>query len=206
MTRQQILQAPRSHAHGEDRRELHGGARDAAGRGRSRRPPSGVSLTMSDEAIRERTGRGWEEWFDLLDDWGAAERRTREIARWVVEEQGASTAGSSQAVTVSYERARGRARARRARRRLRRHRLEDGRGAGRAPVRGVRRRDAAQALAARRPTLRERTSIEAAVGPLRLGRRHDARRRRLHGQGRRRRAQVRARALAARRTPKRPSA
>ena len=28
----------------------------------------------SDEAIRQQTGRGWEEWFDLLDEWGAAER------------------------------------------------------------------------------------------------------------------------------------
>jgi hypothetical protein len=31
----------------------------------------GPALTMSDEAIRRRTGRGWEEWFDLLDEWGA---------------------------------------------------------------------------------------------------------------------------------------
>ena len=27
-------------------------------------------LACSDERIRERTGRGWEEWFDLLDSWG----------------------------------------------------------------------------------------------------------------------------------------
>jgi hypothetical protein len=40
-------------------------------------------LATSDEAIRERTGRGWEEWFDALDEWGAAERSHREIARWV---------------------------------------------------------------------------------------------------------------------------
>ena len=26
------------------------------------------SLVTSDETIRRRTGRGWEEWFDLLDD------------------------------------------------------------------------------------------------------------------------------------------
>ena len=37
------------------------------------RPP----LTTSDATIRERTGRGWEKWFDLLDEWGMAERRTR---------------------------------------------------------------------------------------------------------------------------------
>ena len=61
---------------------------------------------MSDEAIRRRTGRGWEEWFDLLDEWGAAERPHREIARWVSEEHGIE-GWSAQAVTVIYERARG---------------------------------------------------------------------------------------------------
>ena len=48
----------------------------------------GPALSMSDEAIRRRTGRGWEEWFDLLDEWGAAERPHREIARWVADEHG----------------------------------------------------------------------------------------------------------------------
>ena len=81
-------------AHGEDRRELHGGARDAARRRRpgpaGREPPR--RSPTSDEAIRERTGRGWEEWFDLLDDWGAAERTHRETARWVAEQQGIAPA------------------------------------------------------------------------------------------------------------------
>jgi hypothetical protein len=45
-------------------------------------------LSTSDEEIRRRTGRGWEEWFDLLDDWGAAERTHRETARWVAAQQG----------------------------------------------------------------------------------------------------------------------
>src|SRR5262249_19542391 len=66
----------------------------------------GVTLTMSDEAIRTRTGRGREEWFDLLDDWGAAERSHTEIARWINKEQGLD-GWSSQSVTVSYERAGG---------------------------------------------------------------------------------------------------
>ncbi|MGH2969264.1 MAG: hypothetical protein ACRDK0_09395 [Solirubrobacteraceae bacterium] len=66
------------------------------------------ALATSDEAIRRRTGRGWEEWFDLLDQWGAAERPHREIARWVAEKQGIEPLGwGAQAVTVSYERARG---------------------------------------------------------------------------------------------------
>jgi hypothetical protein len=65
-------------------------------------------LDTSDENIRRRTGRGWEEWFDLLDDWGAAERSHREIARWVAEQQGVvPLAWNAQAVAHSYELARG---------------------------------------------------------------------------------------------------
>jgi hypothetical protein len=65
-------------------------------------------LATSDEAIRQRTGRGWEDWFDLLDGWGAAERPHREIAHLVAVELAADPlAWNVQAVTVSYERARG---------------------------------------------------------------------------------------------------
>ncbi|MGH2713261.1 MAG: hypothetical protein ACRDM7_05130 [Thermoleophilaceae bacterium] len=68
------------------------------------RPP----LATSDDAIRQRTGRGWEEWFDLLDDWGAAERAHHEISRWVADQLGVEPlAWNAQAVAVSYERARG---------------------------------------------------------------------------------------------------
>jgi hypothetical protein len=65
-------------------------------------------LATSDERIRERTGRGWEEWFDLLDEWGAAERTHREIARWVADQLGIGPlVWDAQAITSSYERARG---------------------------------------------------------------------------------------------------
>ena len=65
-------------------------------------------LATSDASIRERTGRGWEEWFDRLDEWGAAERQHREISRWVAAELGIEPlAWNAQAITVSYERARG---------------------------------------------------------------------------------------------------
>jgi hypothetical protein len=65
-------------------------------------------LATSDERIRQRTGRGWEEWFDLLDDWGAAERQHREIARYVADQLGIGPlVWEAQAVTSSYERARG---------------------------------------------------------------------------------------------------
>jgi hypothetical protein len=65
-------------------------------------------LATSDEKIRARTGRGWEEWFDLLDDWGALERSHRDMARWVAEQQGLTPLSwNVQAVVGSYERARG---------------------------------------------------------------------------------------------------
>ncbi len=68
----------------------------------------GPRLATSDENIRRRTGRGWEEWFDLLDDWGAVERSHRDIARWVAEQQGVvPLAWNAQAVVGSYERVRG---------------------------------------------------------------------------------------------------
>jgi hypothetical protein len=65
------------------------------------------TMTVSDEVIRRRTGRGWEEWFDLLDDSGAVAKPHAEIARWLASEHGID-GWSSQSVTVSYERARGR--------------------------------------------------------------------------------------------------
>jgi uncharacterized protein YndB with AHSA1/START domain len=68
------------------------------------RPP----LATSDDAIRQRTGRGWEAWFDLLDEWGAADLPHKEIARRVAAELGIDPlAWNAQAITMSYERARG---------------------------------------------------------------------------------------------------
>ncbi|OLT14699.1 hypothetical protein BJF78_17775 [Pseudonocardia sp. CNS-139] len=65
-------------------------------------------MATSDARIRERTGRGWEEWFDLLDDAGMSGRPHREVARWVAAQLGVvPLAWPAQAVTGSYERARG---------------------------------------------------------------------------------------------------
>ena len=58
--------------------------------------------------LRERTGHGWEEWFAMLDEWGAAERSHREIARWLAEQQGVHPlAWNVQAIVSSYELTRG---------------------------------------------------------------------------------------------------
>jgi uncharacterized protein YndB with AHSA1/START domain len=66
------------------------------------------TLKTSDEKIRERTGRGWEEWFAMLDNWGAADRSHREIARWLAEQMGIHPlAWNAQAITASYELTRG---------------------------------------------------------------------------------------------------
>jgi hypothetical protein len=65
-------------------------------------------LKTSDEKIRQRTGRGWEEWFAVLDEWGAQDRSHREIARWVAEQQGVvPLAWNAQAVVGGYELTRG---------------------------------------------------------------------------------------------------
>jgi hypothetical protein len=61
---------------------------------------------MSDEAIRRRTGKRWGEWFAILDSWGAADRKHKEIAAWLSEKQGVD-GWSAQSITVGYERARG---------------------------------------------------------------------------------------------------
>lgn len=67
-----------------------------------------LRLSTSDEKIRERTGRGWEEWFAMLDEWGATERPHREIARRLAQQQGVHPlAWNVQAIVSSYELTRG---------------------------------------------------------------------------------------------------
>ena len=65
-----------------------------------------LQLPCSEERLREQTGRGWEEWFDLLDSWGAEAMGHTEIARRVGELPGVP-GWYAQAVTMSFERARG---------------------------------------------------------------------------------------------------
>jgi hypothetical protein len=66
-----------------------------------------VKRPYSDEVIRRNTGRDWDQWFALLDEWGAAERPHPEIARWLAETH-AVGGWWAQGVTVAYEQARGR--------------------------------------------------------------------------------------------------
>jgi uncharacterized protein YndB with AHSA1/START domain len=62
---------------------------------------------VSEETMRDRTGRPLAEWIGLLDAWGAGDRSHTEIARWLVGEHGVE-GWWSQTITVGYERARGR--------------------------------------------------------------------------------------------------
>ena len=61
---------------------------------------------INEESIRRKTGRGWDDWLKVLDDWGATERPHREIARHLVDAHGVP-GWWAQWVTVGYERARG---------------------------------------------------------------------------------------------------
>lgn len=69
-------------------------------------PPRVAEPGMSDEAMRNGSGKNWDEWFALLDAWDATSKTHTEIARYVAEEH--SVEGWwAQGVTVGYERARG---------------------------------------------------------------------------------------------------
>jgi hypothetical protein len=57
---------------------------------------------VSDAAIQKSTGKTWDEWFPILDAWGAREKTHTEIARYVSEEHGVP-GWWSQSVTVAYE-------------------------------------------------------------------------------------------------------
>jgi hypothetical protein len=69
-------------------------------------PPRVADLGMSDEAIRRGSGKSWDEWFALLDAWGAIGRTHAEIARYLAEAHRVS-GWWTQTVTVGHERARG---------------------------------------------------------------------------------------------------
>lgn len=65
-----------------------------------------MSRKVSDSALRERTGRGWTEWFALLDAWGGIEHNHTAVARWLMVEHEVDN-WSAQTVTVGYQQARG---------------------------------------------------------------------------------------------------
>ena len=57
-------------------------------------PPEAPAPTapppVSDDAVRKATGRGWDEWFTILDAAGAVAWKHPDIARWVAAKYGIS--------------------------------------------------------------------------------------------------------------------
>lgn len=62
---------------------------------------------VGDDTVREATGRGWEEWCDLIDAWPGNARGHTAIAAWLVDEVGVE-GWWAQTVTLGYERITGR--------------------------------------------------------------------------------------------------
>jgi hypothetical protein len=72
-------------------------------------PDTGEELNVAgigEEAVRNATGKGWEEWFEILERAGAPDIGHQNMARHLAETHGL-TGWWSQMVTVGYERARG---------------------------------------------------------------------------------------------------
>ncbi|MDQ3985175.1 MAG: DUF4287 domain-containing protein, partial [Actinomycetota bacterium] len=61
---------------------------------------------VSDTKIKEATGKKWDQWFSILDRWGARDRKHGEIARFLTDKHDVP-GWWAQSITVGYERARG---------------------------------------------------------------------------------------------------
>lgn len=62
---------------------------------------------MSDAAVRAKTGKGWSEWFKILDAAGARKMEHRDIANYLHKHHNVP-GWWDQMITVGYEQARGR--------------------------------------------------------------------------------------------------
>jgi hypothetical protein len=65
-----------------------------------------AALLRREPRLVEKTGRGWQHWFSVLDRFGAKEKGHTAAARHVAEDHGVD-GWYAQAITVEYERARG---------------------------------------------------------------------------------------------------
>lgn len=65
-----------------------------------------ITEKLSDDVLREATGKDWPQWFAVLDAWGATARNHTEIARHVREDHGVD-GWYAQSVAVGYEQERG---------------------------------------------------------------------------------------------------
>ncbi len=63
-------------------------------------------MGVGDEAVQAATGRGWEQWFELLDDAGALQWSHKQMVAFLVQ-QGLDKPWWQQMVSSTYERVRG---------------------------------------------------------------------------------------------------
>jgi hypothetical protein len=63
-------------------------------------------LPQTDANLRRNTGKGWQEWFRILDARGAKERKHGEIVTYLLDEHGVP-GWWAQSITIGYERSRG---------------------------------------------------------------------------------------------------
>lgn len=68
---------------------------------------SATQRKISDAAVRKATGKGWDEWFALLDSEGAEALPHKHVARMLHEKGYIASGWWCQMVTVEYERVRG---------------------------------------------------------------------------------------------------
>ena len=68
---------------------------------------SAAKPRISDAAVRKATGKGWDEWFAVLDSEGADALPHKQIARLLYDKSYIASSWWCQMVTVEYERARG---------------------------------------------------------------------------------------------------
>lgn len=68
--------------------------------------PNAGEQAISDAAVRARTGKAWNDWFAILDRWGAKDKDHKTIAAYLKDKRGLSP-WWSQTVTVRYEQERG---------------------------------------------------------------------------------------------------
>ena len=103
MTRQESFKR-RIRARMEQTGERYAAARRMLIQQASQRTRTWVSEPeMSDAAIRENTGHGWDEWVDLIEAWPGRDDGHAAIATWVQSEHGID-GWWAQSVTVGYER------------------------------------------------------------------------------------------------------
>lgn len=90
------------------RRQLVTKAETEARKRRTPKTVSGIRTRTSEDALRTNTGRTYDQWFKMLDKWGAKEKEKKhgEIVRWLMGEHDVD-GWWAQSITGAYEQERG---------------------------------------------------------------------------------------------------